>query len=269
MGSLVTAVASYIDIKARGGQWYVRIDNLDPPREDPAAIQSILTSLDAHGLRSDRPVEYQADHEARYGEALSHLAGQVFYCTCTRKSLADQPVYPGTCRHNTTPIPDAAVRLRAAAVSITYDDAVIGTQTVDLASDYGDFIIRRRDGLWAYNLATAVDDGRDASHVLRGQDLLGVTPQQIYLMQLLGLRVPVYAHIPLLCFTDGTKLSKQTHAPALQNSRAAANLRAALYYLHMAPPTEPAWQPEQWLAWALARWQTHRLPEQLPLYSPI
>jgi glutamyl-Q tRNA(Asp) synthetase len=268
MGSLVTALASFFDVKVKGGQWYVRIDDLDPPREDAAASGEILNSLQAHGLHGDRVVDYQSGHAQRYREALNRLTSHLFYCTCSRKSLADHAVYPGTCRGNTAPIADAAIRLRVSATPITFVDAIVGVQTVNLAQDCGDFIVRRRDGLWAYNLATAVDDGTDATHVLRGQDLLGVTAQQIYLMELLELTVPAYSHIPLLCFADGTKLSKQTHAPPLDDNRAALNLRAALHYLGLAPPAQPAWLPEQWVEWGLAHWKSHELPPQLPPYTP-
>ena len=268
MGSLITALASYLDAKVKCGQWYVRIDNLDPPREDPAATSEILASLQAHGLQGERAIDYQSDHIPRYQEALNRLTDHLFYCTCSRKSLANQAIYPGTCRRNTTPIADAAIRLRVSSAPITFVDAVVGRQTVDLAQECGDFIVRRRDGLWAYNFATAVDDGSDATHVLRGQDLLDVTPPQIYLMNLLDLSVPAYSHIPLLCFADGTKLSKQTHAPPLDDSRAVLNLRAALYYLGMNPPAQPSWPVEQWLEWALAHWEKHALPRQLPAYMP-
>ena len=268
MGSLITALASYLDAKVKCGQWYVRIDNLDPPREDPAATSEILASLQAHELQGERAIDYQSDHIPRYQQALNQLTDHLFYCTCSRKSLANQATYPGTCRGNTTPIADAAIRLRVSSAPITFIDAVVGRQTVDLTQEYGDFIVRRRDGLWAYNFATAVDDGSDATHVLRGQDLLDVTPPQIHLMNLLGLSVPAYSHIPLLCFADGTKLSKQTHAPPLDDSRAALNLRAALYYLGMNPPAQPSWLAEQWLEWALAHWEKHDLPRQLPAYMP-
>jgi len=267
MGSLITAVASYLDIKAKGGRWYVRIDNLDPPREDPNATDSILASLHAHGLHADPAVDYQSDHHQRYTQALQQLSGHLFYCTCSRRMLAGQHTYPGTCRGNTAPIEDAAIRLRVSDTVISYTDAVLGPQRADLAQDYGDFVVKRRDGLWAYTFATAVDDGNDTTHVLRGQDLLHVTPQQIYLMQLLDLPVPAYAHIPLLCFADGAKLSKQTHAPPLNDSLASNNLRTALSLLDMHPPDHPGWRVEEWLDWALEQWPDHRLPRKLTHFA--
>jgi len=268
MGSLVTAVASFLDMKSRGGQWYVRIDNLDPPRESPAAQSDILSALEAHALQGDRPTDFQSNHFTRYHNALSALQPKLFYCTCTRKSLIGKTVYPGTCRANTAPISDAAIRLRADDKTISFDDTFVGPQTARLGKDYGDFIVKRRDGLWAYNFATALDDGHDATHILRGQDLLPTTPQQIYVMQLLKLRIPQYTHIPLLCFPDGNKLSKQAHAPALNISTAAVNLRTALSYLGLQVPRGQAWQAKHWIDWALSEWPQHQLPKQFRFYQP-
>ena len=262
MGSLITAVASYLDIKSQGGRWYVRIDNLDPPREDPSATTAILAGLQAHGLQGDLPIDYQSDHSRRYEQALEQLAGHLFYCTCSRRTLAGLRIYPGTCRNSIKPIEDAAIRVRTSTTSINYTDAMLGEQQANLAEDYGDFVVKRRDGLWAYNFATAIDDGHDCTHVVRGQDLLHVTPQQIYVMQMLDLPVPAYMHIPLLCFKDGAKLSKQSHAPPLDNEMAGDNLRSALDFLGMHPPIAD-WSPAAWLNWALDRWPDHQLPPQL------
>ncbi len=272
MGSLVTALASYLDSKSRGGIWYIRIDDIDPPRAKPGAITSILRSLDAHALQGDREIDWQSAHNHRYQMALKHLQKQVFYCSCTRKQLADQKVYPGTCRNCTKPHAGTATRLAVNNRTIVIDDAVAGELTCNLQQDFGDFILQRKDGLWSYNFATAVDDGLDATHVLRGQDLLHVTPQQAYLIQQLrhhmqGMKLPNYCHIPVLCFADGVKLSKQTHAPSLDDSRADKNLRAALFYLGLAPPQQDHWSTQQWLAWALERWDIKRVPERLPVYD--
>ncbi len=266
MGSLITAIASYLDIKASGGQWYVRIDNLDPPREDPSATAAILSSLHNHALEADLDVDYQSDHQQRYAQALQQLQSQLFYCTCSRKTLAKHERYPGTCRANTTPLDDAAIRLRVSDHTIRYTDAIVGEQ-IHQAEAFGDFVVKRRDGLWAYTFATAIDDGSDSTHVLRGQDLLHVTPQQIYVMQQLGLSIPTYAHIPLLRFADGAKLSKQSHAPALDDTRAAENVRTALRYLGLQPPRHENWQPAGLLEWALEEWPNHQLPQELATYA--
>jgi glutamyl-Q tRNA(Asp) synthetase len=272
MGSLVTALASYLDIKTRGGRWYVRIDDLDPPRQDPNATRAILTSLTAHGLISDLAIDYQSQHQQRYTHALESLVDQLFYCTCTRKSLAHHRVYPGTCRAHTEPKNNAAVRLRVDQRTLIVADLIAGEHSYNLLDDYGDFIVKRRDGLWAYNFATAVDDGFDVTHVLRGQDLFHVTPQQAYLIDLLSSRypdvaVPTFIHIPVLCFADGTKLSKQAHAPPLDDQRAPGNLRAALLYLGFAPPLQEQWQTHEWLAWGLEHWDLSRIPKRLRNYE--
>ncbi len=266
MGSLITALASYLDGKKSGGKWFIRIDNLDPPREDPNASGEIIASLKAHGLLSDLPIDYQSDHQQRYQQAFKRIKKHLFYCRCTRREMARYSVYPGTCRAQRQTMADAAVRVQVGEGVVSFTDALQGPRTCRLADERGDFIVKRRDGLWAYNFATAVDDGFDASSVIRGQDLADVTPQQIFIMQLLGLQPPSYAHLPVLCFPDGTKLSKQTHAPALINSAAARNLQQALYYLGLSPPEEAAWNTQQWLRWGRRHWHLQRVPRRLAHY---
>ena len=270
MGSLLTALASYLDIRQRGGQWFVRLDDLDPPRQDPLADNQIIAALNVHGLIGNRDgstvVDYQSDHQHRYETALQRVQDHLFYCNCSRRSLSGEPIYPGTCRGRKAWQADCAVRLHVQDIEVSFIDELQGAFSCQMASDQGDFIVKRRDGLWAYNFAAAVDDGQDATHVLRGEDLLEVTAQQIYVMQLLDLAPPQYAHLPVLSFADGTKLSKQTHAPSLNNHQAAANLRAALSYLGQNPPVEPAWAVSQWLQWGLSNWRLDRVPKQLSTY---
>ncbi len=267
MGSLVTALASYLDIKQRGGEWFVRFDDIDPPRQDPDAIEHILTALHAHGLASDRAVDYQSNHSQRYEAALTKLQSQCFHCSCSRRSLAGIRVYPGICRNETEPRPDTALRLRMPDREVGVDDGILGLTTFNLAEAFGDTIIRRRDGLWAYHLATAVDDGNDVTHVMRGQDLFETTPIHVYLMELLNLPVPVYSHLPLLRFDDGSKLSKQTHAPAVDNTCAANNLRHVLTLLGQNPPAEPDWSVGQWLSWGTTAWQVEKVPPTLANFT--
>jgi glutamyl-Q tRNA(Asp) synthetase len=267
LGSLLSAIASYLDIKQRGGNWFVRMDDLDPPRQDPAASEQIITALHAHGLLGDTDIDYQSHHQQRYEKAFQALRDGLFYCNCSRRSLANTPLYPGKCRQRTEVQPDCAIRLRASNRVIAFDDGLMGHFSCQMARDYGDFIVKRRDGLWAYNFATAVDDGIDTTHVLRGQDLLHVTAQQIYVMQLLELAAPEYTHLPVLCFADGTKLSKQTHAPALDNAKAAANLRSALSYLGQEPPVAPNWTVSHWLNWGLSNWHLQKVPRQLEAFK--
>lgn len=271
MGSLLSALASFLDIKQRGGQWFVRLDDLDPPRQDPAADTQIIASLNVHGLIGDRhnspDIDYQSDHQIRYAAALSRVQSHLFYCNCSRRSLAGKRIYPGTCRERTAWQTDCAVRLRVDDAEVVFQDELQGSYTYNMASELGDFIVQRRDGLWAYNFAAAVDDGQDVTHVLRGEDLLHVTAQQIYVMQLLELEPPQYAHLPVLCFADGTKLSKQTHAPALNNQNPSVNLRTALLYLGQNPPVEPAWTVSRWLEWGLSNWRMDRIPKRLESYA--
>jgi len=271
MGSLLSALASFLDIRQRGGQWFVRLDDLDPPRQDPAADAQIIASLNVHGLIGNRDhgpeIDYQSNHQIRYEAALQQVHRHLFYCNCSRRSLAGEQIYPGTCRERKTWHPDCAVRLHVEDVKVSFHDALQGSFSYHMASELGDFIVKRRDGLWAYNFAAAGDDGQDVTHALRGEDLLDVTAQQIYVMQQLDLAAPQYAHLPVLCFADGTKLSKQTHAPALNNQHPAANLRTALLYLGQNPPVEPAWVVSQWLEWGLSNWRMDRVPKQLTTYA--
>ena len=267
MGSLITAVASYLDIKHRGGQWFVRIDDLDKPRAMADAPRRILQSLKLHGLQADGPVQYQSAHANRYAAALATLGAQLFYCACSRAQLADLPTYPGTCRTHTTPTPDRAVRLIAPDLTLTYEDGMTGQQHFNAARDSGDFIVVRRDGIMGYNFATAIDDATDYSHVLRGQDLAATTGLQLTIMHQLNLPPPNYTHIPVLCFPDGTKLSKQAHAPPLNDMVPSANLRQVFAYLGFKPPPEATWSPSTWLHWGLERWDLAKIPLQLPPFA--
>ena len=268
MGSLLTALASFADIRQRRGEWFVRIDDLDVHRSDAQAPAQILQTLQAHGLHSDRPVARQSDNAERYRNAFDALTREIFYCNCSRRQLAGQSVYPGTCRRHRKPRPDSAARLNVTKTKLALHDAVLGSHAFKPSDDFGDFIVKRRDGPWSYHLVTAVDDGLDVTHVLRGQDLWQVTPQQVYLMDLLNLSTPNYAHIPVLCFADGDKLSKQTHAPAIDNNNAGANLRYALKLLGQAPPAEDHWPASKWMEWAINNWQLERIPEVLAPYDP-
>ena len=267
MGSLVTALASYCSIKQAGGEWLVRIDDLDPPRQDPNAVGAIIRCLTAHGLRPDRPIIFQSDHAVAYESALQKLAPQLFYCTCSRKQLRAHDGYPGTCRAARTPLPDSAVRVLVSDTEHGYNDGFLGSVDADFAAQLGDFIVRRRDGLISYNLATAVDDGNTISEVLRGQDLLPVTAAQRYLMHMLGLTAPDYTHIPCLEFADGTKLSKQTHAPPLNDADALSNLRAALGYLGFHAP-DVVDSVDSLLNWSVEHFDMSKIPTRLPKYRP-
>ena len=242
-GSLLAALASYLDARAHGGRWLIRMEDLDPPREMPGAAQAILETLAACGFQPDGEVVWQSRRDAAYQAAFDALAarGLVYACACTRKEVADsllnqrerafgrELVYPGTCRHGLGPGRQArAWRVRTAEEIVAFDDVLQGPQRQDLAREVGDFVVRRADGPWAYQLAVVVDDGAaGVSHVVRGADLLDSTPRQILLQRLLGLPTPVYAHVDVLANAQGEKLSKQTGAPAVDAADAPASLAQA------------------------------------------
>ncbi len=266
LGSLVSALASWLDARAAGGRWLVRIEDLDPPREDPAATALILATLKAHSLDWDGPVLYQSKRLDAYAQAIDGLEipQQVYRCRCSRRSVG--PIYPGTCEHIDIP-PDepTSLRLKVPAGKQRFTDRLYGDCFANLQRDSGDFIIRRKDGLHAYQLAVVVDDHfQRVSHVVRGLDLLPSTPRQLALQDALALPHPNYAHHALVLGDDGDKLSKQTHAPAVANDEALLNLRSALAKLGLPPLDGQSCDAllgaalEAWPAW-LASQQTHAL----------
>jgi len=262
LGSLLAATASYLDARSQGLAWQVRLDDLDEPRSEPGADRAILRALECHGLYWDGPVVRQSDRGERYAAALDALAeaGTLFYCRCSRKDLSSAAIYPGTCRGQSTPRPDCAVRVRVAEATVEFDDLLLGPQRAVLARDSGDFVVRRRDDLTAYQLATAVDDGDPViTRVIRGRDLLDSTPRQIYLMRLLGLPIPHYGHIRVLRDAHGQKLAKSTRAAALDLARPADNMARVLRLLgHSAPSGEA--DPHAMLGQAAADFDLERIP---------
>ncbi len=262
-GSLLAAVASYLDARASGSGWHVRVENIDPPREVPGAADSIIQSLEAHGFEWDGPVLWQADSAAAHDEALEQLIAddKLYRCGCSRKDLANQPtgplgvIYPGTCRDGSN-APEFAWRVRTETAATTFIDEFQGPQSHQLEPDSGDFVVKRRDGLIAYQLAVVVDDELEGvTKIVRGIDLLESTFRQIWLQQLLGFATPQYAHIPIAVHADGDKLSKLTGAPGLDEKEAAANLFKALRALGQSPEPGLAGAPvtELW-SWAIPRW---------------
>jgi glutamyl-Q tRNA(Asp) synthetase len=241
LGSLLAATASYLDARHHGIAWHVRLDDLDELRNEPGAERAILRALERHGLHWDGPVTRQSEHLDGYAAALETLDAQglLFYCRCSRRDLRGARVYPGTCRSHTRPRSNSAARIRVDDAVIGFADLVQGRQRHALVSSTGDFVVRRRDGIVAYQLATAVDDGVPGiTRVIRGRDLLEVTAPQIFLMRCLSLAVPAYGHIPLLRNEAGQKLSKQTHAPPLDDTAATANLVQVLKVLGIDPGPE-------------------------------
>ncbi len=273
-GSLVAALGSYVRARRQGGEWHLRIDDLDPPREQPGAADAIQQSLQAHGLHWDGPVVFQSTRSAAYEAALAQLraADRAYPCGCTRREIMavarrgpNGPVYPGTCSDGLPPGREArAWRLRCDHAPLHFDDALQGPQSCDPATTIGDFIIRRADGYWAYHLACAVDDGEYGfTEVVRGADLLWCTPPQILLQRALGLPTPRYLHLPVAVNAEGQKLSKQSHAPPLDNNRAAHNLVQAARFLGQQPPADLARAgPGAVLTWALETWDEALIPRQ-------
>jgi glutamyl-Q tRNA(Asp) synthetase len=268
IGSLMAAMGSYLEARAHGGRWLLRMEDLDPPREVPGAADGILRDLETLGFQWDGPVVYQSTRFAAHDEALSRLqeAGAVFPCACSRSEIADSavagiegPVYPGTCREGIPAGKTArALRVKVGTTRIQFQDALQGPVSQDLSRDIGDFIVRRADGCHAYQLAVAVDDGwQGITHVVRGADLLLSTPRQIHIQSLLKLPHPIYMHLPVAVNGTGEKLSKQTHAAPLDLSRPTSVLWQALHHLQQSPPQSllHASIDDVW-SWASEHWQT-------------
>ncbi len=274
MGSLLAAVASYLEARSRGGEWLVRMEDLDPPRMMAGAAGRILRVLEAYGFAWDGEVKYQSLRGPAYELALERLRDRdlLYPCSCTRKEVAsiaragiDGPVYPGTCRNGLRPgQAPRAWRLRVSAEPIRYSDVIQGEQQQRLDEQVGDFVLRRADGLFAYQLAVVVDDAdQGVTHVVRGADLLDSTPRQIYLQKCLGLPILEYGHIPVLVNAAGEKLSKQTLALPLQAGEAAPDLWRALKYLGQNPPAELGNADLDLLwKWALLNWRLDCVPRQ-------
>lgn len=266
-GSLVCALASYLDAKLNHGLWQLRIEDIDPPREVPGAASAIVRSLEHHGLTWDGPVIWQSKHGHRYDGVLEHLrqAGHIYPCSCTRKRLeALDHHYDGHCRHHPAGLP-AAWRLQVPQDQfIEFNDRHLGHQLAHLGAQ-GDFIIHRKDGLFAYALAVVVDDWQQGiTHVVRGSDLLDATFNQVYLFNLLGAPAPTYAHVPVITNSEGQKLSKQNHAPALAEQTPGRNLWRALAALGAQPPGELMEEtPEMVINWGLQHWDLSQLPAGL------
>ncbi len=278
-GSLVAALASYLDARHHAGAWLLRIEDVDVPRTVAGAASQILHILEAFGLYWDGEVMYQSDRTDAYEAALHQLreTGAAYPCACTRKEIADSAlhgidgqIYPGTCRVG---IPEGRVgrawRVRTDLAAAQwegdgrtgFDDALQGHVAQDLEKEIGDFVVRRADGLFAYQLAVVVDDAfQDITHVVRGADLLASTPRQIYLQRLLGLPTPHYMHVPVAVNAAGEKLSKQTLARAVGDEEPVAALCDVLEFLRQRPPADlRSAKKEDVLQWAVANWRPENL----------
>ena len=267
-GSLVAALASWLDARAHGGTWLVRIEDVDRPRCVPGADAEILRQLAACGLHPDAPPQWQSAREPLYQAALQALVaqGRAYPCACSRKDIEEawralgharprhgELVYPGTCRAGLQGRPARAWRLRVAPGVVRWTDRRLGPQEQDVARAVGDFVLRRADGLWAYQLAVVVDDAEQGiTHVVRGEDLADNTARQLLLQAALGLPRPAYLHTPLVRGANGEKLSKQNGAAPLQLDDPLAALAAAAQALGLRVP--PASRTADWLATAVRAW---------------
>lgn len=271
-GSLVAALASYLDARAHGGIWLVRIEDVDEARTVPGVAEDILRCLNAFGMQWDSEVVWQSRRTNLYQAAFERLRSDdhIYACGCTRREIADSrigiasdgaAVYPGTCRRGLAPGKTArAYRLRVpdddASACISFTDRWMGHVTQHLATEVGDFVLKRADGFWAYQLAVVVDDAdQGVTHVVRGADLLDSTPRQIYLQRLLGVPTPQYLHVPVVTNEFGEKLSKQTGAHALDPLRPLEELIAAARFLKL-PVSAPTSLDDFWRqavsAWSAA-----------------
>lgn len=269
LGSLLAAVGSWLSVKSQGGRWLVRIEDLDPPREKPGAATQILKTLAAFGLQSDGPVLYQSQRGAEYAAALDKLKHDrwLYACSCSRKALADVAIYPRHCVGGplelTRPL---SLRVRVGDAQMGFIDQICGAYWQQLDREVGDFVLRRADGLHAYQLAVVVDDAAQGiTEVVRGADLLDSTPRQIWLQQLLGLPTPRYAHLPLVLDEAGNKLSKSAAALAVDPSNPLPSLRWVLAALVPSSPTGDS--PQALLHTALNGFIWRQMPRTIALDS--
>ena len=269
-GSLVAALASYLDARSAGGRWLLRMEDLDPPREMPGAQAAILDALERYGFEWDGELVRQSDRHDAYAHVLERLFSQglAYACTCSRKQLEGyHGIYPGFCRNAGHPIENAAIRLRVPELEYGFKDRVQGEFRQHLGRDVGDFVIRRRDGLYAYQLAVVLDDAwQGMTDIVRGADLLDSTPRQLYMQELLGLAQPRYLHVPLIVQPDGHKLGKSYRSPPLTADHATALLLRALRALgqHTEDSLEHA-SPREVLDWGIKHWNAELIPRTLTL----
>jgi glutamyl-Q tRNA(Asp) synthetase len=269
LGSLYAAAASYLDARAHHGQWLLRIEDLDRPREVAGAAQRMLRALEEFGFEWDGAVTYQHMHIERYAAALIYLhsRGLTFACHCTRAQLEDGVRYPGTCRDaGHTLSASAGQRLRVEAGSIMFTDRIQGMFRQDVAGALGDPILKRRDQIIAYLLAVVVDDAAQGiTHVVRGADLLDSTPRQIYLQSALQLRTPRYAHVPVLSEDSGAKLAKSRRSLALASHEKLPQLLSVFSLLGLRHEVAQVSTVHDAWRWAIANWHVNNVPKCLNL----
>ncbi len=269
---MIAAVGSYLQARHQNGQWWLRIEDIDPPREIEGAGNAIVSMLAAYGFEWDN-LSYQSQRTHLYEAALAQLQFQhlTYPCTCSRRKVAEHLghpmgplIYPGICRNRSFPIKERhAIRVRTNKVWIKFQDLLRGAQQYDLEDDSGDFILRRSDGLYSYQLAVALDDvEQEMTEVIRGSDLLDSTPRQIYLQQQLGFSSPVYGHLPVAVNAHGRKLSKQTFAEPVHAKQPVYTLSRVMDFLgHPVPENIREGSLQQFWDWAIGEWSLARIPD--------
>ncbi|SET72200.1 tRNA glutamyl-Q(34) synthetase GluQRS [Thalassotalea agarivorans] len=265
-GSLIAALASYLDAKAHQGQWLLRIEDIDPPREMEGAADQIQRTLEAYGLYWDESPLYQSQQSSYYKELLAELHARrlTYHCNCTRAQIkADGGIYQGRCKNKEDVSAPYAIRLNNQQAIYQFNDLIQGKVVCDKALAAEDFILFRKDGLFAYNLAAVADDAyQNISHVIRGCDLLEPTARQLSLFHTLNLQAPTYGHFPLATTDQGYKLSKQNKAPAIDCNNPTPTLIAALNFLGLTTPKELSEGTHtEILGWAISHWQRQLVPQ--------
>jgi glutamyl-Q tRNA(Asp) synthetase len=266
IGSLIAALASYLDAKHNNGQWLVRIEDIDPPREKAGSSAEILQTLEVYGLHWDEDVLYQSQQSAVYREVLADLSQQKtsYYCRCTRAKIkALGGIYQGHCRDLKQPVNNSAIRVINTFKTSQYNDLIQGHVTCNSELAQEDFIVLRKDGLFAYQLAVVVDDiYQNITHVIRGCDLLEPTARQLSFYQILQYKAPQFGHFPLAVTHPGFKLSKQNNAPEINKENPIPSLFAALTFLGQQPPNELLCaNVTELLSWAIAHWAIAQVPK--------
>lgn len=278
-GSLIAAMGSYLQAKHQNGEWLIRIDDIDPPRQQKGASEHILKTLEDFGFEWDADVLYQSNRHKRYQEVVDILLEHetAYFCSCSRKSILKNSgyknkhgeiVYPGFCRNNplvkSENSSDYSTRLRCDDKPISFIDNLMGKQSFNIELLTGDFILQRRDGYFSYHLACGIDDAeQNITEVVRGSDLLKCTPYQIHIQQSLNLRSPQYCHLPIVISARGQKLSKQHHAEPINPKNSVDLLYKTLKFLGQTPPIEliDSSQEDIW-HWAKTHWRLDLVPQK-------
>jgi glutamyl-Q tRNA(Asp) synthetase len=270
-GSLVAALASFIDARKNNGKWLVRIEDIDPLRELPGASSHILHTLEAHHLLWDEPVRYQSQQNNAYEAFIEQLKndGHTYLCPCSRKTLIENNGSHGSDCRPISPkaSQEIAIRFHAKSKHYLWQDLFLGQQSYLATEGTDDFVIKRKEGFYAYQMAVVYDDiDQNINHIIRGSDLLDSTPPQLALYQATNTTAPQFGHIPVIVNASGQKLSKQNQAPAISNQTASLNLQEALFALnHPLPQELHGAPPNDIINWACLNWDRHKTPQTLAI----